>query len=138
MNVTRYRLVALVATSFTTGVAGGLLATGDGRLDPVTFPAQQSIVLFAVVLIGGGYSLLGAALAGLFYSGLPPLLDQLGLDGNLILIVFGIGLVHSVMTAPTGLAGQLTALATALRLRRLRAEGSSVVHHDTEKVVEHA
>ena len=138
VNVTRYRLVALVATSFTTGVAGGLLATGDGRLDPVTFPAQQSIVLFAVVLIGGGYSLFGAALAGLFYSGLPPLLDQLGLDGNLILIVFGVGLVHSVMTAPTGLAGQLTALANALRLTPPPRGGSSVVHHDTEKAVEHA
>ena len=139
VNVTRYRLVALVATSFTTGVAGGLLATGDGRLDPISFPAQQSIVLFAVVLIGGGYSLLGAALAGLFYSGLPPLLDQLGLDGNLILVVFGIGLVHSVMTAPTGLAGQLTKLATALRLTApSRTDLSVVVDDHDEKVVEHA
>jgi branched-chain amino acid transport system permease protein len=138
VNVTRYRLVALVATSFTTGVAGGLLATGDGRLDPISFPAQQSIVLFAVVLIGGGYSLLGAAFAGLFYSGLPPLLDQLGLDGNLILVVFGIGLVHSVMTAPTGLAGQLGALATVLRLVPPPPTGSSVVDDDVERVVEHA
>ena len=139
VNVARYRLVALVATSFTTGVAGGLLATGDGRLDPISFPAQQSIVLFAVVLIGGGYSLLGAAFAGLFYSGLPPLLDQLGLDGNLILVVFGIGLVHSIMTAPTGLAGQLTVLGTALRrLTSSSSEVSPATPEDADKVVEHA
>ena len=138
VNVARYRLVALVATSFTTGVAGGLLATGDGRLDPISFPAQQSIVLFAVVLIGGGYSLLGAALAGLFYSGLPALLDQLGLDGNLILVVFGIGLVHSIMTAPQGIAGQLSGLAAALRLTSRPPRGSTDVRDDAEKVVEHA
>jgi branched-chain amino acid transport system permease protein len=139
VNVTRYRLVALVATSFVTGVAGGLLATGDGRLDPISFPAQQSIVLFAVVLIGGAYSLLGAALAGLFYSGLPPLLNQLGLDGNLILVVFGVGLVHSIMTSPTGIAGQLAALATALRrLAKPSPGGAPVAHEESEKVAEHA
>ena len=139
VNVAGYRLVALVATSFVTGVAGGLLATGDGRLDPVSFPAQQSIVLFAVVLIGGGYSLFGAALAGLFYSGLPPLLNQLGLDGNLILVVFGIGLVHSLMTAPTGLAGQLTMLAGAVRRRiTSSAPAGSSSREDADRVVEHA
>jgi branched-chain amino acid transport system permease protein len=140
VDVTRYRLAALVATSFTTGVAGGLLATGDGRLDPISFPAQQSIVLFAVVLIGGGYSLLGAVLAGLFYSGLPPLLDRLGLDGNLILVVFGVGLVHSIMTAPTGLAGQLTALGAALSRRTSSSSEATEDrrHDEEEKVAEHA
>ena len=126
------------ATSFVTGVAGGLLATGDGRLDPVSFPAQQSIVLFAVVLIGGGYSLLGAALAGLFYSGLPPLLNQLGLDGNLILVVFGVGLVHSIMTSPTGLAGQLAMLASVLRRITSSSRAASPSSEDAARVVEHA
>jgi len=139
VNVTRYRLVALAATSFVTGVAGGLLATGDGRLDPISFPAQQSIVLFAVVLIGGGYSLLGAALAGLFYSGLPALLNQLGLDGNLILVVFGVGLAHSVMTSPTGLAGQLSALAAALgQMGSRRTARAAVTHDHVDGVAEHA
>jgi branched-chain amino acid transport system permease protein len=107
VDVTRYRLLALASTSFVSGVAGGLLATGDGRLDPVSFPAQQSIVLFAVVLIGGAYSLLGAGIAGLFYAGLPAVLDQFGVEGNLILVVFGVGLVNSVITAPEGIAGQV-------------------------------
>lgn len=139
VDVTRYRLVALAATSFVTGVAGGLLATGDGRLAPISFPAQQSIVLFAVVLIGGGYSLFGAALAGLFYSGLPALLNQLGLDGNLILVVFGVGLAHSVMTAPTGLAGQLSTFATALgRTGSRRTARKTVARDHAEGVAEHA
>jgi len=125
VDVTRYRLLALAATSFVTGVAGGLLATGDGRLDPVSFPAQASIVLFAVVLIGGAYSLLGAAVAGLFYAGLPAVLDQFGLQGNLILVVFGAGLVHSVVTAPQGIAGQLLGLARSRRSGGATSSASS-------------
>ena len=121
VDVTRYRLLALASTSFVSGVAGGLLATGDGRLDPVSFPAQQSIVLFAVVLIGGAYSLLGAAIAGLFYAGLPALLDQFGVEGNLILVVFGAGLVHSLVTAPRGIAGRLQGAAEGLAARRRTA-----------------
>ncbi|HST82228.1 MAG TPA: branched-chain amino acid ABC transporter permease [Kineosporiaceae bacterium] len=124
VDVTRYRLVALASTSFVSGVAGGLLATGDGRLDPVSFPAQQSIVLFAVVLIGGAYSLLGAAIAGLFYAGLPAVLDQFGVQGNLILVVFGAGLVHSLITSPQGIAGQLHHAAESRRARR-RTGGST-------------
>jgi branched-chain amino acid transport system permease protein len=125
VDVTRYRLLALAATSFVTGIAGGLLATGDGRLDPISFPAQSSIVLFAVVLIGGAYSLWGAAVAGLFYSGLPAVLDRLGVQGNLILVVFGAGLVHSVVTAPEGIVGQIRALARLFRPRRDERAGSS-------------
>jgi branched-chain amino acid transport system permease protein len=124
VDVTRYRLLALAATSFVCGVSGGLLATGDGRLDPISFPAQASIVLFAVVLIGGAYSLAGAIIAGVFYAGLPAVLDQLGVPGNLILVVFGVGLVHSLLTSPRGIAGQvgdaLTALAKTLGTRRVR------------------
>ena len=118
VDVTRYRILALAAVSFTTGVAGGLLATGDGRLDPISFPAQQSIVLFAVVLIGGAYSLLGGIFAGLLYAGLPAVLDWFGLPGNLILVVFGAGLVHSLVTAPQGMAGQVLGRARSVRSRR--------------------
>ena len=115
--VTRYRLLALALTSFTTGVAGALLASGTGRLDPISFPAQQSIVLFAVVLIGGAFSLAGAVLAGVLYVVLPAALTDLGVNSNLVLVIFGAGLVHALVTAPEGIAGQVAALARRLRGR---------------------
>lgn len=122
VDVTRYRLVALVLTSFTAGVAGGLLGAGTGRLDPISFPAQQSIVLFAVVLIGGAFSvLLGGVLAGALYILLPALLNEAGLDANLVLVVFGVGLVQAIVTAPRGMAGQLEDLVGRLRRGRSRA-----------------
>jgi branched-chain amino acid transport system permease protein len=118
VDTTRSRLRALALVSFTTGVAGGLLAANAGLLDPGNFGAAESIVLFAVVLIGGAYSLLGAVFAGLLSQAFPSLLSELGVNGNLILVVFGLGLIHAVSTAPEGIAGQVQGLAARLRRSR--------------------
>lgn len=117
VNTVGYRLWALAVVSFTTGIAGGLLAGTTGFLDPISFKASQSILLFATVLIGGAFSLLGAVIAGLFFQGAPPLLDSLGLNGNLIFVVLGLGMIQTIATAPKGIAGQLEGLALSLRRR---------------------
>lgn len=124
VDTTRSRLWALALVSFATGVAGGLLAASAGVLDPGNFGAAESIILFAVVLIGGAFALLGAVLAGLLLGALPSLLSEIGVDGNLILVVFGLGLIHAVSTAPEGIAGQLQGAARALRRRLLAAEAA--------------
>jgi branched-chain amino acid transport system permease protein len=120
VDTTRSKLTALALVSFTTGVAGGLLAAEAGLLDPSNFGAADSIVLFAVVLIGGAFSLLGAVIGGLLSQAFPSLLTQLGVNGNLILVIFGFGLIHAVSTAPRGIAGQLQGLAALVRRRRRR------------------
>jgi branched-chain amino acid transport system permease protein len=118
VDTTLSKLRALALVSCATGVAGGLLAANAGVLDPGNFGPNESIVLFAVVLIGGPFSLLGAALAGLLSQAFPNLLTELGLDGNLVLVVFGIGLAHAISTAPRGIAGQIEGVAALVRRRR--------------------
>ena len=110
-----YRLWALAVVSATTGIAGGLLAGNAGLLDPISFKASQSILLFATVLIGGAFSLLGAVIAGFLSQGLPPLLNAIGVDGNLIFVILGLGMIQAITTAPQGIAGQLQALARRIR-----------------------
>ncbi|MGP3961703.1 branched-chain amino acid ABC transporter permease [Nonomuraea sp. 3N208] len=119
VNVTRGKLLAIVVVSFVTGVAGGLLATNIGNLFPDGFRARGSLELYAVVLMGGAFSLWGAPVAALLYVALPALLTHTWhLDGNLLLVVFGVGLIHSLSTSPTGLTGGLGALAGRLRRGR--------------------
>ncbi|MCX6501488.1 MAG: branched-chain amino acid ABC transporter permease [Microbacterium sp.] len=118
VGVTRYRLLALAVVSALTGIAGALLAANAGLLDPVSFKAQQSILLFATVLIGGTFTLGGAVIAGFFFQGVPPLLDAWGVNGNLIFVILGLGLVQTITTAPGGIAGQLSALWTRVRARK--------------------
>jgi branched-chain amino acid transport system permease protein len=121
VNVTFYKLWALALASFVTGVAGGLLAGDVGRLYIVQFPTIANIMLLAAALMGGVYTLWGALVAGMFMKLLPALLDSFGLPPDLLTILFGLGILQVLVTAPGGLAAQvprdLARLATAVRGR---------------------
>jgi branched-chain amino acid transport system permease protein len=107
VNITLYKLWAFALASFMTGVAGCLLAAQVGVPRAITFQTQDSLTLAATALIGGIYSLWGAVVAGIFQQLLPFLFQaQWGLNSNLVLILFGIGLLQVLLTAPGGLAEQ--------------------------------
>lgn len=125
--VRRRTLQALAVAGAVAGLAGGLLATVLGTLDPRSFAAAEGILLLAVALIGGTASPLGVLLAGVLHRVLPALLDSAGLDAHLATALFGLGLLHALATAPLGLAGQAaqagTVLRTALRMALRRRAG---------------
>jgi branched-chain amino acid transport system permease protein len=106
VNITFYKLWAFGLASFVTGVAGGLIA-GDVHLTVTQFPTADSLILLAVVLMGGAYSLWGAVIAGLFFKELPDLVEHdIGLSHELATILFGLGVLQVLTTAPRGLAEQ--------------------------------
>jgi branched-chain amino acid transport system permease protein len=107
VNLTLYKLWAWAVASFMTGVAGGLLAGSVGKLYTYQFPTRDSIILLAVVLVGGIYSLWGAVVAGVLMKLFPALLDSWGLPADLLVILFGAGVLQVLLTAPGGLAAQL-------------------------------
>jgi branched-chain amino acid transport system permease protein len=73
----------------------------------ITFQTQDSLILAATALIGGIFSLWGAVVAGIFQQLVPFLFQaQWGLNSNLLLILFGGGLLQVLLTAPGGLAQQ--------------------------------
>lgn len=114
INVTLYKLWAFALAAFVTGVAGGLLAALV-RLPQVTaFGAQESLILFAVVLMGGAYSLWGAVVAGLLMRVVPAVLSYNGVSDKLGLILFGVGITQVLLTSPGGIAGDLGGLITKL------------------------
>jgi branched-chain amino acid transport system permease protein len=66
------------------------------------------LTLAAAALIGGIFSLWGAVVAGIFQQLVPFLFQaQWGINTNLVLILFGVGLLQVLLTAPGGLAQQL-------------------------------
>jgi branched-chain amino acid transport system permease protein len=132
VNITLYKLWAFALASFLTGVAGGLLAGDVGKLYTYQFPTLDSIVLLAVVLMGGIYSLWGAVVAGGLMRLLPALLDSWGLPADLLTILFGVGVLQVLLTAPAGLVAQVPAdlrrlgrLIAGLLGRRLATGGSA-------------
>jgi branched-chain amino acid transport system permease protein len=125
INTTLYKLWAFALASFITGVAGGVYAGAVHYLYSLDFPAQDSIILFAVVLMGGAYSLWGAIVAALLLQLLPAVLNNWGVSADWLTILFGLGVLQVLTTAPAGLADQVPRdLARLGRLlRRLAASG---------------
>jgi branched-chain amino acid transport system permease protein len=105
INTTTYKLWAFALSSLLAGVSGALLAGSIGTLDVALFRSADSIVLFAVVLVGGTYGVEGAVLAGVFAKVLPAVLDRVGIDPAVALILFGAGVLNVLILAPAGLAG---------------------------------
>jgi len=107
INTTRYKLWAFALASFLAGIAGGLLAGADRFLYSYDFQTQDSIVLLAVVLMGGVYNIWGAVIAALFMQLLPAILNQIGVSPFWLTVLFGIGALQVLTTAPAGIVDQM-------------------------------
>jgi branched-chain amino acid transport system permease protein len=107
INTTLYKLWAFALASFVTGVAGGLLAGAARYLYSIDFQTQDSITLLAVVLMGGAYNLWGAVVAGLFFQLLPAILNDVGISPDWLTILFGVGVLQVLTTAPAGVVDQM-------------------------------
>jgi branched-chain amino acid transport system permease protein len=126
INTTLYKLWAFALASFITGVAGGVLAGAVHYLYSIDFPTQDSITLLAVTLMGGAYSMWGAVVAALLYQFLPALLNNWGVSADWLIILFGLGVLQVLTTAPAGLADQVPRdLARLGRFLRGRATRST-------------
>src|SRR4051794_1211156 len=107
VNTVMYKLWAFALASFMAGIGGALLAGASGGVNINQFPVQNSITLLAVVLMGGVYNLWGAVVSALFLRLLPALLDNWGVATELLTILFGVGVLQVLLTAPGGIVEQL-------------------------------
>ena len=114
INVTGYKIWGFALSGFLAGVAGGLLAGNLQLLDARSFPPAESVMIFALTIVGGAWHWYGAVLAALLYRFMPALLNDMGVSGDAAYIIFGGALIHALTTAPQGIAGQVSGLANRL------------------------
>ncbi|HEY2258743.1 MAG TPA: branched-chain amino acid ABC transporter permease [Solirubrobacteraceae bacterium] len=107
INTTLYKLWAFALASFITGVAGALVAGSFRYLNSLTFSTADSITLLAVVLMGGAYSMWGAIVAAFLLKFLQALLNDWSVSPDWLTILFGIGVLQVLTTAPRGLVEQV-------------------------------
>ena len=123
VNVLLYQTWAFGLAGGCAGVAGALLAGAVGQLDGRAFAASESVLLLALTIVGGAYHWIGALIAGLLLRAVPSLLIELGVNGYLAMVFFGAALLHALITAPQGLAGQLHGAWTSWRSSRRARQG---------------
>lgn len=119
-----YKAWAFALAGALAGLAGGLIAGLNGQLDDTGFPVGQSILLFALTIVGGAYHWVGALFAGLLIRALPALLNDHGVDGNLANAFYGFALLVSLIQGRKGLAGQLADFYKFVRMSRI-VEGTA-------------
>ena len=71
INLSRYKMIAFVVSSFYAGIAGALLYAGLGRVEPGSFNLLLSIVYIAMILIGGAATISGSIMGAFFIIFLP-------------------------------------------------------------------
>lgn len=107
VNILLYQTWAFGLAGLLAGLAGGLLAGNVGQLDGRAFHASESVMLFALAVVGGAYHWLGCLIAGLLLRAVPSLLIDYEVNGYLAMVFFGAALLHALITAPEGIAGQV-------------------------------
>lgn len=75
VDLTKYKVLAFAISSFYAGIAGGLLFTITGFVEPTSFSLLLSIAYIAMVVVGGAASIAGSILGAFFITLLPKLID---------------------------------------------------------------
>ena len=100
INVARYKLMAFVLGAFWAGMAGTLYAANIRTIEPMSFNFYESVILFAIVILGGSGSNAGVILGAFLLVGLQDLFR--GFDIARMLF-FGSALVAMMIFRPQGL-----------------------------------
>lgn len=111
------KLSAFAVSAFLAGLAGGLMVGQLGSVNSASFTAADSIAVFALAVMLGVQNVEAAILAGLTYSLVPALLDQINVSGDVATIVFGL-LAIFALKAGRGQLGQSDLMRAKWRARR--------------------
>jgi hypothetical protein len=103
INLARTKLAAFALSGFISAVAGVLLAYNSHNVDAGSFGADNSVLVFAITVIGGLTSLLGAVVGAIAIQSVIFFQHDIGI-GNLALLATGPGLIIVLMFLPGGLA----------------------------------
>jgi len=111
LNVVRLKIQSFAFACFFAGVAGGLWAHTTGYISPGDFRFSESILILAMMVVGGLGSLPGAVLGAVILLGLPEVLRPVG---DYRMIVVGAVMFLSILFLPRGLLGE-TSVFSVLR-----------------------
>jgi branched-chain amino acid transport system permease protein len=100
INTTHYKLAAFVLGAVWAGMLGTIFAAKIETVSPQSFSYSESVLLFAIVILGGPGSIPGVLLGAFLITGLPELFRDLQ---SYRLLFFGAAMVAMMIFRPQGL-----------------------------------
>ncbi len=107
IDVGRLKLQAFSVACALAGMAGALFAHTTGYISPESFRFGESILILAMVVVGGLGSLYGSVIGAVILTVLPEALRDLG---SYRMIAVGIVLFLAILFMPRGLVGEVSAI----------------------------
>ena len=107
VGLSQTKLLAFAVSGFIAGLAGSMIGLVTGSLAGSQFQVFTSLLIVALVYIGGIARISGAVVAGLFFTpqGLgATLLDQWFGLGKYTILIGGVGLLITMILDPDGLS----------------------------------
>lgn len=109
-NIAAYKVSAFVVGAVLAATAGSLYAGYATYIDPASFTVQESILILAIVIIGGSGNVWGSLAGAAFLVVVPEMLRFLGMPSsvaaNIRQILYGSLLVLCMMLRSQGLLGE--------------------------------
>lgn len=102
VNISRMKMLAFGLSAVIAGIAGSLYAHTVRFISPEFFSLGLTVILLAMVLIGGRGTIIGPILGAILFISLP---EALRFVKEYYLVAFGITIWLSVLLLPEGLAG---------------------------------
>ncbi len=112
VNVLRHKALAFAVSAVFGAVGGGLQALQTTYLDPQVFGILESVLLIAIIVIGGFRSMAGAVLGGVVFTLIP---TTLGPFQSYKGFVFAVLLALTIVVFPGGLASLVAAARAGVR-----------------------
>jgi len=112
LDVVRLKIQSFAFACFFAGLAGALWAHTTGYISPGDFRFSESILILAMIVVGGLGSLPGAVIGTIILLGLPEVLRPIG---DYRMIVVGVVMFLSILFLPRGLLSETSVLHTLRR-----------------------
>ncbi len=103
INTSYYKLAAFVLGAAFAGVAGNLYASKMTIISPESFTFWESVLMFAIVILGGSGSIPGMFVGALLVIGLPELFRDFA---NARMLIFGAAMILMMLFRTQGLLPQ--------------------------------
>lgn len=100
INVVRHKLAAFSLGAFWAGMAGTLYAANIRTIEPSSFNFFESVILFAIVILGGSGSIAGVIVGAFLLIGLQDVFRDFD---SARMLMFGIAMMAMMIFRPQGL-----------------------------------